>query len=490
MSQLVLDPARLIAEGDALWAIGHRVEASVRSCEAALADTGGMAGDEDTARVFALGDGGEPGYDGSARQVLGGALEVVNALRSMDAALANTARAYDGAQLAGAYREPAASRFRAQTPSLVLTDPHLPSALGPGPTTPLGEFGEFLTDALAAIGVVLPDADPGKIDRAETAWTDLASALRRVRAELDTSLHAAVSTGVPQHARIASCRDGIARRIDTAAGAADGLAGYARALGDAVARAWEEIGWFIAQMVAEIAIEIGVGVLLSSVTFGAGAIATMAKIAFTVARWAIKIAEVCQRLTAVMRAALGVARISARGAAHLVKDSIAAGVAGVAAQIGYNELRAAIDPEFARQGFGDILAGGLIAAAVPAFPGMPASAADSFVSPGARTAAEFGIDPRISYQRQGRHVLDALEYDEGSYLRSHKDAQQVLDEFHDGTAEVLGVKPNGNVVIRSPTVTGINVNPGSGFANQETNVFFIKGTKSVSVVPDNPEWKP
>ncbi|WP_394554570.1 hypothetical protein ACDF64_07705 [Agromyces sp. MMS24-JH15] len=41
MSQVLVDPARLVAEGDVLWAIGHRVEASIRTCESALGRTGG-----------------------------------------------------------------------------------------------------------------------------------------------------------------------------------------------------------------------------------------------------------------------------------------------------------------------------------------------------------------------------------------------------------------------------------------------------------------
>ncbi|UOE42857.1 hypothetical protein [Agromyces larvae] len=140
LSQVVVDPARLVAEGDVLWAIGHRVEASVHTCEAALAGTGGMAGDEDTARVFAFGDGGDPGYDAYAAQVLQSALESVNALRAMDAALANTARAYDGAQLVGAYREASTSIYRAAEPQLIPASVQVPPALGPGPSTPLGEF--------------------------------------------------------------------------------------------------------------------------------------------------------------------------------------------------------------------------------------------------------------------------------------------------------------------------------------------------------------
>ncbi len=95
----------------------------------------------------------------------------------------------------------------------------------------------------------------------------------------------------------------------------------------------------------------------------------------------------------------------------------------------------------------------------------------------------------LSLQRQGRHVLGARQYGGGSYFRSMVDAQRVLDDFKSGAAEVLGVKGN-DIVVRDLSVTGINVNPGAGFPSQPTNVFFIKGGSSPSVVPFNPAWKP
>lgn len=65
----------------------------------------------------------------------------------------------------------------------------------------------------------------------------------------------------------------------------------------------------------------------------------------------------------------------------------------------------------------------------------------------------------------------------------------MLDDFHSGGATVLGVKGN-DIVIRTNNVTGFNHNPGAGYPNQATNVFFIKGGASPSVVPYNPAWRP
>lgn len=121
-------------------------------------------------------------------------------------------------------------------------------------------------------------------------------------------------------------------------------------------------------------------------------------------------------------------------------------------------------------------------------PGAPDSAPEPL--------AVIDVDPTgyaetVAAQRQGRHVLGAREYTAyKSYFLSADDAQAVLDAFHDGTAEVLGVKPNGDLVVRLESVTGYNMNPRHGFVDQATNVFFIKGKVRPSVVPTNPNWIP
>jgi hypothetical protein len=108
---------------------------------------------------------------------------------------------------------------------------------------------------------------------------------------------------------------------------------------------------------------------------------------------------------------------------------------------------------------------------------------------GGVTIDRMAVNATVSMQRQGRHVLGAQQYQGGSYFTSADDAQSVLNAFRSGSAEILGMKGS-DIVVRVPGVTGFNVNPGSGFPNQATNVFFIKGTSSPSVVPHNPAWKP
>ncbi|MEO1308211.1 MAG: hypothetical protein AAFV38_09865 [Pseudomonadota bacterium] len=101
------------------------------------------------------------------------------------------------------------------------------------------------------------------------------------------------------------------------------------------------------------------------------------------------------------------------------------------------------------------------------------------------------INDRISDQAQYRHVKGRKEWEargKGGYFNNKEDAQSVLTAAKEGRVEVLGTNGQGQPVVRFKGVTGYNNNPRAGYMNQETNVFTIKGTKKVSVVPINPNW--
>jgi RHS repeat-associated protein len=103
------------------------------------------------------------------------------------------------------------------------------------------------------------------------------------------------------------------------------------------------------------------------------------------------------------------------------------------------------------------------------------------------------IGTKISDQKQFRHVKNRAEWTrngEGGYVKSVAEAQSVLDAYHGGKTNILGQTKSGNTVVEYPGVTGYNNNPRSGFMDQPTNVFMIKGTSSPSVVPISPTWKP
>lgn len=99
------------------------------------------------------------------------------------------------------------------------------------------------------------------------------------------------------------------------------------------------------------------------------------------------------------------------------------------------------------------------------------------------------VETRLS-NRQYRHVRGHRDYRGGGVMESYADAQAVLDAYHSGNAEILGVNARGFPVVRVPTVTGTNINTGVGVLEQPTNVFVIKGTAKVSVFPTTPDWTP
>ncbi|MEW2118956.1 polymorphic toxin-type HINT domain-containing protein [Streptomyces sp. NPDC005474] len=97
------------------------------------------------------------------------------------------------------------------------------------------------------------------------------------------------------------------------------------------------------------------------------------------------------------------------------------------------------------------------------------------------------VNSAISRQKQDRHILGGNGYRNGGYFNSQADAQAVLDAYQSGTAEIMGITKTGNIQVRVPSVVGYDNNPGMNRFGVPTNIFMIKGTKSPSVVPMNPQ---
>ncbi|MFG0382588.1 filamentous hemagglutinin N-terminal domain-containing protein [Pseudomonas sp. zbq_18] len=102
------------------------------------------------------------------------------------------------------------------------------------------------------------------------------------------------------------------------------------------------------------------------------------------------------------------------------------------------------------------------------------------------------VSTKIS-QKQLRHIAGTQQLEArggGGFLNSVSDAQKVLDAYHAGQVKILGRNAQGFPVVKFEGITGTNVNLGVGITDQATNVFIIKGTKSPSIVPTNPNWSP
>ena len=100
------------------------------------------------------------------------------------------------------------------------------------------------------------------------------------------------------------------------------------------------------------------------------------------------------------------------------------------------------------------------------------------------------INNRINAQRQSRHLKGTEQntQNRGGYLNSNKDAQKVLDDFHAGKSQVIAKHRSGGPIVRNKSVTGYDNNLRMRRLDTPTHIFWIKGTKTVSVVPINPNF--
>ncbi|RUR01593.1 toxin glutamine deamidase domain-containing protein [Labedella endophytica] len=286
-------PSRLALDGDDLYRVATSLDSAARSAQSALSNTGGMAGNEDSAQEFI------DAYGEGAVNTLDAAGSYAQALRALDTLLGDTANAYTDAGTVGTL-ETVATRSPSSTPGSAATF-SVPSAKAPGAVGPLGEFQEFVMDALAQLGVVLPDADSGKLGEAASAWSAFSTAISDAASELDGTLTNLASMDIPQATDIRAARDSISEKLGEIATGATGLSDLCAEQKKNVDAMWEEIGWFLGQMAAEIALDLGLGALLTVATAGAGAPLVAGKIALTVLNWARKIANLVQKLVALTR---------------------------------------------------------------------------------------------------------------------------------------------------------------------------------------------
>jgi hypothetical protein len=123
-----------------------------------------------------------------------------------------------------------------------------------------------------------------------------------------------------------------------------------------------------------------------------------------------------------------------------------------------------------------------------------ASCAESATSPSTTGPSDpvdlSTINPRISRQKQERHLVGDPKYGGGGWLRSLDEAQEILDAVLAGRATILGRYRHDQILVEYTGVTGHNVNLGVGITDQPTNRFLIKGKSSPSIVATSPQARP
>src|SRR5690554_266409 len=291
MTHVRVNPTVLAGDGDDLHSIASDLRSYITSVTSSLAGSSGMAGDDNSAEDFA------EFYDTEAPKVIEGAASMVTVLRALDAAITGTARAYKQAEMVGALKDPSSCSITVTAPG-EYSARSIPNCLGgdflPGPFG--GEFQELIEDALAAAGVVIPTGNVGKLRSAATAWDTFSSDLTKVKSSVSSSFSAVQSMDIPQKAAILACRTRVVTLLGDISGNADAMYQGLDSFAENVEKTREELMWMVGQMVAEIMLDIGIGLVLGPLTAGLGTAAMMAKASTTIARWIVKIAMLINKL--------------------------------------------------------------------------------------------------------------------------------------------------------------------------------------------------
>ncbi len=157
----------------------------------------------------------------------------------------------------------------------------------------------------------------------------------------------------------------------------------------------------------------------------------------------------------------------------LYQSPIGSGLYGVAKASGASE-------ETARQ----IGGAGAMVDAVGSIATIGGSQKASPLQPYGNEKLNTQVDSYINMGKQSRHINDGgSSYKGGGYFTDPSQAQDVLNAYQQGAATIVGRGSDGGHIVIYNGATGYNNNPRAGYVDQPTNVFWIKGTNSPSVVP-------
>jgi hypothetical protein len=279
-----------------LWCVDELVTSTNSLC-AALADCGGMAGNDAGGLAWAA------AYDRAAAAALRANADVLNGVETVGSMLAQTARNYAAAEAASTADE----RYVVDA-----TLAALPPALAPYflpvclPSSAVGGSGGppsgwSLVEHL--VGYVWPNGHQDRLRRAASAWRSSGQALRHAADNSVDACRLALTNGLPE--------------ADDIWTVCEGMAGRLRRVGElhgALGAACDELAGHIDEVHAEVIGELEsllawsagiqvLGGLLSIASFGTAEAPTQAAEAGRIASAAARISQLIERFVALARAA-------------------------------------------------------------------------------------------------------------------------------------------------------------------------------------------
>lgn len=334
-----VNAATFAAESSQLGAAALKLQTATSTAAGQLASCSGMAGIDPMAEEFALGSKQEGGYDQSMQSVIDAGVTLSQAIAGFEGYLLGLASGYRAIELAGVQSGP--NPYSSMTPTTVASScQYVASSLGDEQRgTTQGEIMEWIENFLKdTAGIVIPTADTDKVRRAAGVWDSFSSELLAAKATVTSALPGTAAATFPQQGDVLAVQSRLAALIDD-------LADDAKALGDGcssyasnVESIRSELMSMLGQLALEVAIDVGVGIALSFITFGAGAAAGLAKAATTVARWIPKIVSVLQRLRMLIMSAKRTMAVMRRAAIESIKSTVSGTIANAGASLAFGNF--------------------------------------------------------------------------------------------------------------------------------------------------------
>ncbi len=334
-----LDTAAVAVDADDLGSIATNVSTATTTLVSSLNACSGMAGIDPMAEEFAQGSAEEGGYDLSAGTMADTGVTLAQVVAGLEAQVLGLAAGYRAVELAGASTGDNAFASMSAT-SVAASCLAVSSALGDeNRGTALGDIEQWIEDFLKdSAGIVIPTADTAKVGRAASAWDAFGTSLTQAQSQVSAALPVVLAADFPQRADVSASRDRIAQLLSDASADAGKLAQGCRDFVTNVDSIRDELRSMIAQLALEIAIDIGVGVALSFFTFGAGAVAGIAKAAETVVSWIVRFVEVVSRLKGLVQAAKVLMALARRGTMEVIKGTISGTVANAGSSLAFGNF--------------------------------------------------------------------------------------------------------------------------------------------------------
>ncbi len=377
-----VNASAFVSDAGQVGVAARKIQSATSSVAGRLAGCSGMAGIDPMAEDFVLGAEQEGGYDRSMASMLQAGGTLAQALAGFEAYLLGLASGYRQMEIAGT--EAGANQYASLAPTAIVGScPYTGSALGDEQRgTPQGDVMQWVEDFLRDnAGIVFPTADTGKVSNAASAWSDYQTALLAAQSTLDSALPGTLAATFPQSGDVSKVQAKLSTLIGDLADDAQSLNAGCTQYANDVESIRGELLSMAAQIVAEILLDVGIGLVLSAFTFGAGALVAAGKAITTVLKWVPRLLALVNKLKTLIMQAKRTMAVMRRAAIEAIESTVSGTIANATVSLASGN--------FSWQGLGGAAISSGIGGAIS---GPFSHIGSNIASRGPRIATRAGVD--------------------------------------------------------------------------------------------------